>query len=140
MKRLYFVALFIMLSFSIFGQKIIFLSHSTVAGRYKAGNGLHQWFIHYNSHNGSSCSISSLPFPKSPNALADYPYDHLNLWINEGYCKNTNEGNRCPDWFTLNHPLIMPVFGRGDPFWISLSFGVDHSLSASYQIAKRQHA
>lgn len=107
MKKLYFVLCFIMLSLSLFGQKIIFLHHSTGAGVYNGGNGLPQWFTDYNTNHASSYAISEISYPNTPYAWANYPYDYWNLWINAGQCNNTNAGIRCLDWFTSNYNVII---------------------------------
>jgi hypothetical protein len=107
MKNLYVIVLFLMLSLSCLGQKIIFIHHSTGAGVYSGGNGLPQWFTDYNTNHSTSYAISEVSYPDSPYEWANYPYDYWNLWINPGQCDNTKAGIRCFDWFTSNYNVII---------------------------------
>lgn len=107
MKRLFFVVLFILPSLSFFGQKVIFLHHSTGDGVYHGGEGLPQWFLDYNTNHNTGYSISEVSYPNDPYPWENYPYDYWNLWINVGQCDNTKEGIRCLDWFTSNYDVII---------------------------------
>jgi hypothetical protein len=96
-----------MLSLSFFGQKIVFLHHSTGDGVYHGGEGLPQWFLDYNANHNTDYSISEVSYPNDPYEWSNYPYDYWNLWINAGQCDNTRDGIRCLDWFTANYDVII---------------------------------
>ena len=107
MKTFLSIVLFLTASFSVSGQKIIFLHHSTGDGVYNGGIGLPQWFAGYNTEHETEYVISELSYPNSPYEWANYPFDFWNLWINPGQCDNTKDGIRCLDWFTSNYNTII---------------------------------
>jgi len=76
--------------------KIIFLHHSTGRVIYEAGNGANriirrlfspktftsQWFLDYNSANGTNYTIREQSFPNgNPYGWENYPFDYYNIWV-----------------------------------------------------------
>lgn len=105
MKRIIGLVIMFILSFSLFGQKVIFLHHSTGSGVYYDGN-VAQWIANYNTANGTSYQISERSYPDTPYPWANYPYDYWKLWIN-GQCNNTDPDIECLDKLTQNFDVII---------------------------------
>jgi len=62
-------------------QSIIFLHHST--GYNIWNGGVPEWFVQYNTSNGTNYEIVHQAFPKSsPYGWNNYPYDYWNIWVN----------------------------------------------------------
>lgn len=107
MKKATFLAALFLISVSLYGQKTIFLHHSTGGGVFYGGNGLPQWFSDYNQSHDTEYEIEEFSYPNSPYPWDNYPYDFWNLWVNPGQCNNNQSGIRCLDWFAERYDVIV---------------------------------
>jgi hypothetical protein len=105
MKRNLFLV-FILFSFiASYGQKVMFLHHSTGDGVYYEGN-VSGWITNYNVLYSKNYQISERAYPDIPYPWANYPFDYWNLWINN-QCNNSNPNIECLDKLTQNFDVII---------------------------------
>jgi len=78
MKKRILINLLLFLCTITYGQKAIFLYHSTGIGVFSQGK-VANWISDYNSTNGTDHQVDRRSYPKDPYPWANYPYDWWNL-------------------------------------------------------------
>lgn len=106
MKSLIFSVLMIFNYLSTsFGQKIIFLHHSTGAAVYSEGN-VDAWISNYNSQHQKNYQLTEFNYPNDPYPWANYPYDYWNLWINKA-CNPDTPNIECLNNLAQKYDMII---------------------------------
>jgi hypothetical protein len=105
MKKCLAFMLLAIISVQGYGQKAIFLHHSTGGYLYEQGN-VAQWISNYNSQHGTNYQLSERAYPDTPYPWANYPFDYWNLWINN-QCNNSNPNIECLDKLTQSYDVII---------------------------------
>lgn len=88
-----------------YGQKVIFLHHSTGGNLYSEGK-VANWISNYNSNNSTNYQISEFSYPDTPYPWNNYPYDYWNLWIN-GACNSESKTIECINTICSNYNVII---------------------------------
>lgn len=89
----------------IYGQKVIFLHHSTGNGVYMEGNVV-AYIDSVNKADGTFLNVSERAYPDDPWPWANYPYDYWQLWVN-GSCDTENPRIECISKLAANHDLVV---------------------------------
>ncbi|MFH0756032.1 MAG: T9SS type A sorting domain-containing protein [Bacteroidota bacterium] len=105
MKRSLLICFLISIIPFAFGQKVIFLHHSTGEGVYNEGD-VPGWITSYNTGHGTGYQITERSFPNTPYPWENYPYDYWNLWVNNA-CDNTDPDIACLDKIAQDYDVII---------------------------------
>lgn len=88
-----------------FGQKAIFLHHSTGGGVYYEGQ-VSDKIEAYNTQHSTSYQIDEFSYPDSPYPWENYPYDFWNLWVN-GRCQSDTAGIECLETILGRYDVVI---------------------------------
>ncbi len=88
-----------------YGQRIIFLHHSTGNNVYREGTVV-AYIDSINKADGTSLKISERGFPDDPWPWENYPYDYWKLWVN-GSCNTENPRIECISKLAANNDLVI---------------------------------
>lgn len=111
----------------LYGQKVLFLHHSTGGGVYNGGK-VSSWFASYNSIHSTNYQIFEKSYPDVPYPWENYPYDYWNLWINGG-CNSSNPNIECLNSLCSKYNII--IFKHCFPGAGILPDDVSSSVSSS---------
>ncbi len=89
----------------LFGQKAVFLHHSTGENVYNAG--VPAQIATLNSANGTSVSIAEFDYPSGTYDWKNYPYDFWYLWIGGGCGTAYPNLRECLSYYTSQYDLII---------------------------------
>ena len=90
-----------------FGQKILFIHHSTGGNVYRQGN-VAAWMTNYNTTHSKDYQLTERAYPDSPYPWENYPYDYWNLWVNPAStCNSSNANIECINSLVQKYNVII---------------------------------
>lgn len=90
-----------------FGQKILFIHHSTGGNVYTQGN-VAAWMTNYNTTHAKNYQLTERAYPDTPYPWENYPYDYWNLWVNPAStCNSSNVNIECISSLVQNYNVIV---------------------------------
>jgi hypothetical protein len=89
----------------IYGQKAIFLHHSTGGGVYSEGH-VAEIISEYNAEHSTSYQVDEFNYPDNPYPWENYPYDYWKLWV-DGRCSADTAGIECLESILSRYDIVI---------------------------------